>query len=544
MEDWLAATLDLHGGGSERFGPDERDAERRLIRASFATQNPGGFGDGTLVVARPRIVSALDAQRFASGRFYGPGNRTAYEGRVRGIPRVGANEIEIQFEGWINHADDDVFCEIFVDPDLGAWGEPSTQRRINLFNASPRRKHSGSVEVTPDQSGSPALSLTQDRLFTDANQRARTEAWLDALGIELGSIYYSYGPDVDLGGFDSLLHLSDDDLGTNTDATANLATTTSTGTLSASGVAKKFAIIWLERTANATADGEWKALWKLLVRYGAHGLTKRGTESATTWKGFYVPDMIAHALRKGAPLLNFTEGPDGSIEPASFPVPNAKFTDVGNTVRKTVETLNLYGGDGLVPNDFGVYEDREFFWRTPGSHGLSWRLRKDVNVVPSDEGPGGDPVNAAVVTYTDGARAEHTLYPEDDARLLDTDPDNPVNAAGIPRKVLPVQAGLTSEEGAARISQLSMEEANRDERQGSLVVTGPVRTADGAEYPPWRVRACDHSGIEEDVEVPDARILTTDYTHDANTRRLTGSVGAAPHRVEVLLAQLRSAVGG
>lgn len=540
MEDWLAATLDLNGGGSVRFGPDERDHGRIPSRIEFDTQIPGGFGDGKLVVPRPKIVTAWDNQRFAPVRIYGPGNQTAYEGRVKAIPRVGANEIEIDLEGWVAHLDDDVFREVFVDPDLKAWREAASVRKLALV-ALGYRNWDASVEADTT-TGLPALVLRFDLDGT----KAICEPLYDAgTGLAIRTMYWDYTLQNAGGAADwdiFAVMRTDDTLATGESVGDYGGTTSGRAEYVTNSVGRRVWAIQFGFNIVTDSPQDRRMTIRKLVMYGDHGLTIRGDAPG----GLYNPDMIAYALRKAAPLIGFTEGPDGSIEPASFINRNAVFTDVDNTARKTIEVLNAYGGDGLVPNDWGIYERGpdgrpEFFWKTPGTYEPTWRLQKAVNVVPSDEGPDNTLYNRAIVTYQDAARQEHTIFPEDDERLVITDPDHPVNAAGIPARTLQVAAGLTYPEGAIRIAQLKLDEENRDERRGALSVTGRVRTAEGAEHRPWRIRAGGDSGIEEDVDIPNTGILTTKYVHTENERKLDGAVGAVPHRLEVLLAQLRSA---
>lgn len=542
--DWLAASLELNGGGQLRFGAGERDTERLPNRIEFSTQMPGGFQNGSLVAPRPTIVSALDAQRFASVRIYGPGNRTAYEGRVTGIPRVGANEIELSLEGWVSHLDDGTFREIFVDQDLNSWQAMSRQRRINLLSGGVWSPRDGQVE--PDTTtGMPALLQEIEDAWASPFVPI-VETWYDCgSGLDWGFIYIDLVAHASSGGnWKHRLFSATDDVAGGALERANFDATTSGTGYSGAGSEGRFAFLQFQNsvTPGGAAGGRYTRQMRSLTIYGTHGLTRRG---ASHPQGFYVSDMLAYALTQSASLLNFTEGTDGSIEPSTFVVPQAVFTEVDNTARKTIEVLNGYGGDSLVPNDWGVYEDREFFWKTPRSYGREWRLRKDTNVTPSDEGPAGNPANGAIVSWQDPAGSTHVVGPpgsglsDTSTSLEDTSDDNPVNAAGIPSKVIQVNAGLTSRAGAILIGQLALEEANRDERQGSLEVTGPVRDSTGAVYPAWMLRAGDDSGIEEDVDTPNAGILTTTYTHDANTRRLSGAVGAVPHRLETLLSRSR-----
>jgi hypothetical protein len=127
-----------------------------------------------------------------------------------------------------------------------------------------------------------------------------------------------------------------------------------TGTVSAAGAAKYYAAIQLYYGIGpAGADNtEYGAYWTCLAVYGTHGLTKQGTDSATSARGFYASDVVRNIVTRTAPNLTI-----GEIEATTFVIPQLAFTDP-TTGASAIQAVNDYHGF-----DWGVY-DGSFFYRS------------------------------------------------------------------------------------------------------------------------------------------------------------------------------------
>lgn len=541
MQDTLAATLTPHGGEPLRFGGDEPDAHQIAQRPSFGSQIPGGFSDGSIVVARPDDIAAIDAPRFefAPGRFYGEANRGAYEGRVVGIPHVGVNEIELRFEGHAAALSDlEGFREIYVDRDLNSWGQTTALRR-KVFLDLNDQLNEPSVIQDGSTGGAPSLEMQVQGPWAVA---AVVEAWYDAHGIPIGSVYYAWRKGVGVGGGGSNWYwdiiATTDDSFASSDATGDLeaAATTGSGTLLTTTATRKFVRANFQFAAANAGTSSYALWWTALQVFGNHGLTKRGTAPN---QGFYASDVIAHAIAKAAPQLNFTAG--DSIEAGTFVIPHLTFME-GTTAQEVIEQVTALGGGSSLVNDWGVYEDREFFWKTPGTYGRTWRIRLDEASLPTSEGPDvRGRANGVLVTYQDAAGTTRTVGPPGSGAdatstdLVDTSDENPCNLAGIQRWRR-VDAGLTVQDGAILIGRLALLEANADKRKGNFTHSGEIRDDAGQLHPAWAVRAGDTVVIEDGDETEEQRIISTSYDDDSYT--VSAAIGGTPDRLDALLGRL------
>ena len=120
--------------------------------------------------------------------------------------------------------------------------------------------------------------------------------------------------------------------------------------------------------------------FRKLTAYGDHGLTLRGSDP----KGVVASDVVAYVIRQ-APLSTDIS----SIDPTSFVIPHLIYPE-DVSLRQVIEEVTALGGASNVPNDWGVYNDKVFFWRSPGSYGRTWRVRRDQIATATSEGPDAD----------------------------------------------------------------------------------------------------------------------------------------------------------
>jgi hypothetical protein len=528
-----ALTVDLHYSDSQskHFGPDEQADADIPYSIQWDTQMPGGFGSGSLVLPRPPKLRADDAALFSDVTISGPGVRTAYEGRVTGVPQVGSEEIRLDLEGWSAELEDDeTFRQVFVDRDFSHWGEWTVNRRTAL--ATPGTPM-GKIQSQVDTGG-----IVFDAPNEDLAQFETTEVWYAGTsGLPISGAYYR-GSRTSLTSFQAAALYA----GANADSTNESYALTLDDTLRAVSLNPVRPSLMVRLTADpgVTPPAGAQQRYTVLTVYGNHGLPTRPIFGEPD--GMYGSDVIGYVLNGTS--LNYTLG--DSIEQSGYAIPHLVFLEPV-TRRTVVEQVTALGGAQLVPNDWGVYAGREFFWKTPGTYGKTWRVRRDQVAEPTGDGPDSKArTSAFMISYSDGSGKTHSVgFPGSGADyettdLLDTDSSNPANRLRGKRRH--EQVGITNQEGALNIGRLLLAEANRIDWRGSTTIRGEATDDAGNKYPAREIKSGDQIVVEDDEGLWEPRPIShTSYQH--SDLAVTVDIGATPHRGEVLLAQLVVATG-
>jgi hypothetical protein len=553
-----AFELRYKNGDVWRFGPDERDPGDVPSSISHGTQLPGGYGPGFVTLPRPPAMEADDAKLFAEGITYeAETGRPFHEGRVTGIPQVGPSQVEIQLEGWSNATNDNKASArmIFYDKDLGAWQGMSVQDKFNLLIAG-FFKNLGDASVVPDSStGEPALECGVDNPWTDLPV---VEGWYDSEGIGIQSLDYAWKIGDTIFPTDStwqwLAGLSTDDFNSSSDDTGNLrAAGPGYGTLNATAL-RKYAFVRLINTLGGgpftgSVDGRhYSLMWTLLGIVGPHTVPIQGSVAAPNQgRGVLVSDVLAYIIGRWCPALNYTTGPYGSIEPTSYVVPHLKFTDAG-APSAMIDPITLFGGNSFLPLDWGCYDNREFFAKTPGNYGSVWYLRSDQGSEPTSAGADAQGrLNGVQVAYDeDGSGTKRTVGPPgsgadtETSVLADASFENPANHDGQPHWDS-IDVGITDLGGALILGQATLLNANRKTWRGTVSAKHEVQDAAGNWHPVDAIKAGDRAILSggDGSELP---IESTSW--DGPSRSSEVTVGAAPDRIPTLLARLSEALTG
>lgn len=539
MDTTLSANITLPNGGSITLHPESDDPGLIPVSISFGTAANWGFAEGSITLKRPDNLSAFDNLQFAPVTIYDGEGRTVYKGRIAALPRNGTSEVELDLEGWLAHLDDDGTVQvIYRDTDLSGWAGMSNALRINrLANYA---IYDGST--VSDAAGSPVLALEIDGEWRSTYPPIAESLYDSGIpdGIT-GFYFYSQGLGASAGVTDFFWTI----YGVTTDDPATWTIDSGLGDLQGGPTGSFYALdepmryllasfLYNAAVAN-TEQGRTYGVHYYVAIYGNHGLSRRGTEPAA---GFYASDVVADALAQYAPLVDIAV--DG-IEQSSFIIPHLVFRE-DTTARAIIEAVSLYGASGNQPPDYGYYEDG-FFWKTPGTYGRTWRVRRDEATIPQDQGPDSEErINGLKVSYTDGAGTRYTVGPVGSGADYETDDladdsiDNPVNAAGIPKRYRTRDVGITTQEGAILIGQLLLREANETKQRGSVQIKDIARDETGAEHPAYMVRFGDYVVIEDDEDTSPRKIVSTTYENGTVTASLDTPVGVTNTLLNRLLA--------
>jgi hypothetical protein len=477
----------------------------------------------------------MDAPLFAGARIEGLGQR--YRGRVKAAPQVGVSEVRVELEGPSAKLDDPQWYRFLgVHSDLTAWQSPSVARREALLFTGVQVQENGGVEQ--DKGGLPSLAT---RLVSPWATDSTSEFWLTVDGMPIGELrgYWAKGNNVDhtSAHYGWYVGLSDDD-STQDETSANLrGIKEGAVTETASTSTRIFAFVRLLHADTITAfqGYPFDVYWPALSVFGMHGLAPTlisdppHPDYSVTRYGLEGSDMLRYIVEDSTDLV---VGPEFETNTFAFP----HFVHTGPP-RQAVEAITALGGLSGQLNDWGVYD--YFFWSSPGTVGRTWRVRRDQVATPTDEGLSAEELcKGVVVTYSKGVGDSASVGPPgsgadtEDASLLDTSPNNPAPD----ERIIVRDGGITTEAGAILIGQAILAEQNSLTRLGSVSLTGWVEDDGGNKHPASAVRACDRIIVTDDQRPTTMPIVSTSYTHDTATT--TAQLGAAPHRVDALLARL------
>ena len=393
--------------------------------------------------------------------------------------------------------------------------------------------------------------------FTGAWVRAHaSKAMYDAKGIPIGEVLFAWQrqtiPPSTVaspinpadGNWAWGIILADDDKQTNPEITSNMsAAGPSVGTyFPPTGVGHTFASVSLSYAAAAGADGSIYGIsWTYLGIIGRSGVIVRGPLGAAGGGGVLASDVVVDALKRWAPKIGYTVGPLGTIQPTSYWVPQAAYTDP-TTVSAVIKDILKYE---LI--DWAVWEGPMFYMNSWGSRGREWNSRvREAQL--QDAGPQVDRTfNAVVVTFTDAAGISRSVGPPGgntqytDPALYDPDPQNLATMAGILRWSPPLSVNTASLQSAINAGARYLQELKQSSTSGQAQLVGYVEDlATGVEFPAWMVRAGDWIQFSDASNPSLRRIVRSSYDDTSKTNTI--SLDAPPDDMQALLERMDAAI--
>lgn len=540
----LAINVQAPNGVQRRWARDEPNPENVPSGLSFSTSAPGGFEAFGCTLPRRAELDYVDLEQLTRLTVSGPSGKIAWEGRLEGSPRDSDPSrltVSPTGVGYQAHLEDDKsVVVVYVDRDLGAWTEPSIQRRINLLSVGTRMNGSFSAGGQDSASTTAALTTHLDTASSGAGTD-RVEVWYYGGGADLGEIRYTLDSNVASDPlWESRVFFSDDDVATNTtNGTDHDAADVSTDTGQTTTALRKYAaVVWAVDSSATVTNTTMEGQWKNLRVFGLNALTRRG---AAPDDGVYASDVIVHVLR-WAPLIRATTGTTGTITASDFVIPQLAFKDP-TTTAEVISSANRFS-----LRDWFIWEGQRpgeptAYYHERGARGTAWRARVGPSKL-SEAGPSIDRLwNGVIVRYQDVDGTSRSVGPpgsdatETSALLIDTDPEHPANKLGIRRWTTLDMGGVSTPAGAIAVGARFREQARALNTSGQAQLTGYAEDSHGTVRPAWQIRAGDTISFIDSNDPSPRRVIKTNYEDSSKTNSV--DLDAPPDGLAALLERLQ-----
>jgi hypothetical protein len=529
-----------------RWGEDEPRPENVFNGLRWGSTMPGGYDSMDCVLPRKPGVTYNDLERLTTIQVINASGSVVGEYRLERTPQTSGDQMSIApgAVGWQAHLDDNKGVSIiFLDRELGEWNGSARARILYLaangYNAL-------DASVVPDAvSGVPALDVGfDDPGGWSATYKPIVEPVYDAgPGNLIGRVKANwgiYGATAAGDGNWTFLFLANSSI--NLDGAGNSIPDIFTGAQGASGsadlvatVARRYAgIQWFYGIAGGTASSNYRygmnATYLRVI--GDHNLPIYGTTPAT--EGLLASDMIAYALAKWCPLLRTIPG---SIVATNFIIPQAKFKD-HTTVSEIVKQNTRFGLE-----DWAVWNNKTFYLNPRNADPMAkkWRAR----IGPAKLEQTGQQMDrlweSILVQYTDVDGTSRVVGPPgsgvdvEDSRLKDSDPANPANVLGIPRRDKLVM-GTSTTSGAIEVGRRFLEEQKLVDRSGRASLVGHVEDDRGVMHAFSDVRAGDAVSFIDAADTSYRRIVRV--SHDNASKTASVDLDAPPEGLQAVLERL------
>lgn len=525
----LNAEVTDANGTQHRWGSDERP-EDRPQNVTFSTKRGEGFDRGGLTLPRRTDRDFPDLGLKNDVALVGAEGSVAYEGRIASTPRSGLHSIEVQTAGWMSHARQRKFTEIYVDRDLGAWGPLSNREHIARallgYAQQPHR-------VEPDSSGVPALVLAFQGAWASPALPAATAKYDAGPGNKVKELYFDWANLANTTVSAPWAHRiygsnADDSDGSWAEGSGN-ADLFGVAGYKAFTSAYRWAIAELryDTTGAGTNGLEYGVRVRKLAVYGDHGLTRQGTAPG----GFYASDVIKHIAGKYCPKLSVA-----GVKDTSFPITHLPFRE-RIFPYEAWQQINKHHIWALA-----VWEKRTLHYEPFDLIDYDWQVRNGEDGVSIDlQGDSTDTLaNGIAVTYFDVEKgATNVLTPDTHAELADDSVEHPSNQWGEDDWTeLPLSFPAT-EDIALQVGRAALAEFNTPKAPGTIRTRGYIRDRAGHWQPVWKVRADDTIAVVNHPNDRPRLIHETTYNH--SSKELTIAVEGTMPRLDAYYDRVATA---
>jgi hypothetical protein len=532
----LTILITHQDGYVTRLGADEPDPGWIPFGITWTSVVPGGWKDASFNLRR-RIDEDVPLRLLDEVEIIDETAKTMYEGRIVKLPRQHGDDflLGVQCLGWASHMlDDPTVPYAFVDRDMGNWQGPSLARVVQV-GALPWTDYQASVEGRYIRFDGPADAGGRTVL---SGSRAELH-YRSPVGTTLQKVMYR-GTQTTPANTNALAFWTDDNDAFTSESSNSLTLddTLRTVTLAAQ---ERYGLMRVSASANHTPAAAYTSRLSKLGLYFNHGLTSVSYDS-TEPDGYYADDMIAWALSRGAPKLNYSLSStttEPSINRPPVIVPHAADGDLGTTERIILDVNKFVIWDWLV------YENRTFYYRPTDPDRLTWEARLDQGVHLSLEGDDVErAVGGVVVRYVlaDGTNkiagpTGSGLDYESDL-LLDSDTEGTVTQHGYSRKwgELSVSFPLATDIYAATIGGAYLAQTLLPARSGDITIRNVVGHPTMGDRPAREIKAGDWIRLSDHPADVPRRIIQT--THNDDDKSTTVSVGNDLNKVDAMLEQL------
>ncbi len=551
------------GGKTFDWSENGHDAGSLLEDMADSGSVPGGNKDWSAMLPRKLGIDYSDMKRGSKVELFGAGQMPLSVYRLTRAPQVSGDKLSVTpaAQGYEGHlVDDNTAQEIFIDADQTAFGEPSARRRAS-FPAGDKVNQGGSVSLVPagspdpanpaDHSHVPAISHSWSEI-SSLSGRDSAESWYSSGGVPIGQVRLDFlnvrGLEPGDANWTNAANASETDYGGNEghvfEGLEDFDATTTVGAILTVGPDRFFISLEDYYSLGIEVQGSWETQWRNIRVFGRHELPVYGTWPAI---GLLASDVVAYALSRWAPQVHFTTGPNGTIKQSNFVIPHLVFKEP-TTAAEMIQQATRFE----IP-EWGVWAGQfgpTFYMNPRGQREGSKRWRARVHEVEfEDAGQQLDQTYNGVVVLGQAADGS-TIYvgPPDSGlrytseRLIDRDPQNPANEAGITHyKPLPMK-GIATIEGMEEAGEDWLQQNKLLDGAGKATLTGRVEDEKGRRWPYYCVEAGDEIELIGS-SIPGYRYITN-ASRSRSSRSVSIDIDAPPDAYEAMMERLNAELVG
>jgi hypothetical protein len=496
----------------------------RPINLSYRSKIGEGFSDASLQLPRRIDLDYADLNLGDTVSIVGADGSIVYEGYVAAMPRELSDRhvIGVTLTGWMAHAKDRQFQEIYVDRDVGQWGDMPIERKAAHLTGG---NSLGDFSYAADMGGL-VCAFPNQALGTFTN----SEAWYAAPpSVTISRVGYRGKATSLPAGWTQTFMAGDSRAAGSETYTPTLDDTLRSTSLT---TARRYLAhtIASAGTAATPASGASVVLSKLAV-YGSHGLTTHAGDS-TEPDGLYLSDILKNVAQRYCPFLD-TSG----VQTNTYIVQHCAFRDPTFPYDAFLE-LNKYALWHL-----GVWDNKQLVYKPYDLTDYDWEIRTDdPGITFAPQGPSTDSLfNGIAVTYTDPLTGtSNRITPETTATLSDASSANPWTAHSRRHWDEITLSTPTFAAQAALLGAAALADRNRPKTPGTITATGYIRDRAGNPQPVSKVRAGDTIAVTNFNDVI-RLIVEADYDDEQKTVSL--SIDKPFALLDAYLDRLGNAIG-